>query len=176
VFQHVYGWVHAPGGSLLSYVELDACNDDATHDLILNVYDCSWNGSCGTVPIATLTHAANSGCSAESTSSVIVATVNNYLDEYLLDVVFPSGGPTNGDINLAGAIIGWKYQVSPAPAVATFPDVPPSDPGFQYVEALVASGITAGCGGGNYCPDNTLTRRQMAVFLSKALGLYWGGM
>jgi len=25
------------------------------------------------------------------------------------------------------------------------------------------------CGGGDYCPDNPLTRRQMAIFLSKPL-------
>jgi hypothetical protein len=61
--------------------------------------------------------------------------------------------------------------VSPAPATATFLDVPTDNPYFRYVEALVASGITAGCGGGNYCPNSSLTRGQMAVFLAKALGL-----
>jgi len=72
------------------------------------------------------------------------------------------------------AVNMWYHlQVSPAPASATFNDVPTSDPGFQYIEALVSSGITAGCGGGNYCPDGTLTRRQMAVFLAKALGLHF---
>jgi len=45
--------------------------------------------------------------------------------------------------------------------------------GFRHIEALVASGITAGCGGGNFCPNNTLTRAELAVFLSKALGLHW---
>jgi hypothetical protein len=69
--------------------------------------------------------------------------------------------------------ITWRRQVSPAPASATFADVPASDGAFPFVEALVASGVTAGCGGGNYCPDAPLTRRQMAVFLSKALGLHW---
>jgi hypothetical protein len=69
--------------------------------------------------------------------------------------------------------VHWRRTVSAPPASPTFADVPPSDPGFQYIEALVASGITAGCGGGNYCPDATLTRRQMAVFLAKALGLHW---
>jgi hypothetical protein len=63
--------------------------------------------------------------------------------------------------------------VSPAPGSATFGDVPTSHPFFQFIEALVASGITAGCGGGNYCPDAPLTRGQMAVFLSKALGLHF---
>ena len=61
--------------------------------------------------------------------------------------------------------------VSAAPATATFLDVPASNPFFQFVEALAASGITAGCGGGNYCPNNPVTRGQMAVFLAKALGL-----
>ncbi len=30
-------------------------------------------------------------------------------------------------------------------------------------------GITGGCGNGNYCPNNPVTRQQMAVFLLKAL-------
>ncbi len=67
--------------------------------------------------------------------------------------------------------VQWGRQVSPAPAVATFGDVPTSHSFFQFIEALVDSGITAGCGGGNYCPDSALTRGQMAVFLSIALGL-----
>ena len=72
--------------------------------------------------------------------------------------------------------IWWKRSISPAPFTATFTDVPPVDPGFQYIEALVASGITGGCGGGMYCPDNPVTRRQMAIFLAKALGLHWPGV
>jgi len=51
--------------------------------------------------------------------------------------------------------------------------VPTSSPQFQFIEALYASGVTAGCGSGNYCPDAPLTRGQMAVFLAKALGLQW---
>lgn len=74
---------------------------------------------------------------------------------------------------LRGVIIGWNRQISPAPAEATFTDVPVGSFGFQHVEALAASGITAGCGGGNFCPNQPLTRVQMAVFLSKALGLHW---
>jgi len=69
--------------------------------------------------------------------------------------------------------VHWKRSVSQPPVSPTFSDVPPSDTGYQYIEALAASGITGGCGGGNYCPDATLTRRQMAVFLAKALGLDW---
>jgi hypothetical protein len=72
-----------------------------------------------------------------------------------------------------GVTIWWHRAVSPPPFSATFNDVPTSHPQFQFIEALAESGITVGCGGGNYCPNNPLTRGQMAVFLAKALGLYW---
>jgi hypothetical protein len=35
------------------------------------------------------------------------------------------------------------------------------------------SGITAGCTANEFCPDLAVTRRQMAAFLARALGLYW---
>ncbi len=69
--------------------------------------------------------------------------------------------------------IRYRLQVSPPPETATFGDVPADHPFFQFVEALAASGITAGCGNGNFCPNTPLTRGQMAVFLAKALGLHW---
>jgi hypothetical protein len=73
-----------------------------------------------------------------------------------------------------GAVqITWRRSVSAPPPVPTFGDVPVTDPAYAHIEALAASGITVGCPNGNFCPDASLTRRQMAVFLSKALGLYW---
>ena len=74
---------------------------------------------------------------------------------------------------LGGVRVMWKRQVSPPPATPSFGDVPTTDSGYPYIEALVASGITSGCGGLNFCPNASLTRRQMAVFLAKALGLHW---
>ena len=66
----------------------------------------------------------------------------------------------------------WNQQITPAPASATFGDVPTSHPYFQFIEALAASGITTGCGtGANFCPGDPVTRGQMAVFLARALGL-----
>ena len=92
-------------------------------------------------------------------------------DFYTFYVVMPA----DSNVQFKGVLITWHRQVSPAPATATFNDVPTSDPGFQYIEALVASGVTAGCNTAPpmYCPDATLTRRQMAIFLAKALGLHW---
>lgn len=74
---------------------------------------------------------------------------------------------------ILGAYVGYTLQVSAAPAIATFTDVPTTSPRLKFVEALVAAGITAGCGGGNYCPNSPITRGQMAVFLAAALGLHF---
>jgi len=80
-----------------------------------------------------------------------------------------------GGEGFGGVRIFWHRRVSPPPGTPTFNDVPADDPNFEYVEALVASGITSGCGTNppRYCPDAPLTLRQMAVFLAKALGLHW---
>ena len=94
--------------------------------------------------------------------------------EDTVDYYFIADTNANSIQTAIGAVrINWRRQVSPAPLVATFNDVPTSHPQFQFVEALAASGVTAGCGGGNYCPNASLTRGQMAVFLAKALGLHW---
>jgi len=56
----------------------------------------------------------------------------------------------------------------PPPATGTvFPDVPASNPFAPWIEELSRQGITGGCGGGLYCPDNSVTRQQMAAFLLK---------
>jgi hypothetical protein len=50
----------------------------------------------------------------------------------------------------------------------SFPDVPTSQQFYKYIENIFHNGITGGCGSGNYCPDSSVTRAQMAVFLLKA--------
>ena len=57
---------------------------------------------------------------------------------------------------------------APPPCVGTFPDVPCPSQFADWIEALAAEGITGGCGGGNYCPQNPVRSDQMAVFLLKA--------
>jgi hypothetical protein len=72
-----------------------------------------------------------------------------------------------------GAYLGYKLQISSAPATPTFTDVPASPPYIRAIEALAASGITGGCGAGNFCPNQNLTRGEMAAFLARALGLHF---
>jgi hypothetical protein len=56
----------------------------------------------------------------------------------------------------------------PPPCVAgseQFADVPASSPFCRWIEELFNRGIVTGCGGGNYCPLNPVTREQMAIFV-----------
>ena len=107
------------------------------------------------------------GCAL--TSVPLSRTVDIAAEKLIVDVNILPG--TN--VKFSAARLHYVLQVSPAPGVATFLDVPTDHPFFQFIEALAASGITAGCGSGNYCPDQPLTRGQMAVFLSEALGLHF---
>ena len=59
---------------------------------------------------------------------------------------------------------------APPPCTGVFGDVACSPvPAFaaDWIEQLAAEGITGGCGGGNYCPGDAVTRAQMAIFLLK---------
>ncbi|MBI5964894.1 MAG: SBBP repeat-containing protein [Chloroflexi bacterium] len=59
----------------------------------------------------------------------------------------------------------------PPPATGNFTDVSIGSFGANYIEHLFADGITSGCGAGIYCPNNPVTRAQMAVFLVKTFNL-----
>ena len=163
--------VQAPSGALLTSVRLDLCDATGTGGNVagdLVVTDAFGNVQTTTV----IGSSAGTGC-----QSILVdvsgagLTVDNNTKHYSIVVSLTNAGAPQ--VGLAGAVVGYKLQVSPAPGAATFGDVPANHPFFQFVEALAASGITGGCGNGNYCPDTPVTRGQMAVFLAKALGLQW---
>jgi len=80
---------------------------------------------------------------------------------------------TNSNIAFLGVRTIWNRQITPAPASATFTDVPTDYWAFRHIEALAASGITAGCGTGVFCPEQYVKRSEMAVYLAKALGLHY---
>jgi ELWxxDGT repeat protein len=64
---------------------------------------------------------------------------------------------------------GFELWAIPKIAVTgTFADVPPNYWAWRFIEALAHSGVTGGCGGGNFCPDALVNRAQMAVFLLAA--------
>ena len=161
--------IQLPSGAIVKYLELDYCDDTGGSGFVQGaLVEMDFHGN-STNYVGFLVSQGD-GCTVQSvdaTSDNMV--VNNFTRYYhLLSTMSDSPGHTTG---LVGMLVGYQLQVSPAPGVATFNDVPTSHPFFQYIQALSASGITGGCGGSNYCPDNPVTRGQMAVFLAKALGL-----
>jgi hypothetical protein len=66
----------------------------------------------------------------------------------------------------------YLSSVSALQGPPSFTDVPNTHPFYTEITNIAARGITSGCGGGNYCPDATITRAQMAVFILRALGVF----
>jgi len=54
---------------------------------------------------------------------------------------------------------------------AVFSDVPTSYWAGGFVEQLWREGVTGGCGAGLFCPENPVTREQMAAFLVRGFRL-----
>lgn len=91
-------------------------------------------------------------------------------DCYLLHVTNPTSRPSpHWDATVvetlsSGATTTWNLHLG-----ASFSDIATGHWAYRFVETLFHSGITVGCGGGNYCPGSTVDRWQMAVFLAAAL-------
>lgn len=58
--------------------------------------------------------------------------------------------------------------------LAAGPNAFTDDTGHKFekdINALAAANVTKGCGDGKYCPERTLTRAEVATFLTRALNL-----
>jgi hypothetical protein len=64
---------------------------------------------------------------------------------------------------------GAAYSPPACGSVPMFGDVPVSSPFCPWVEELARRGVVQGCGGGDYCPSQPVTRDQMAVFVLKTM-------
>jgi hypothetical protein len=78
--------------------------------------------------------------------------------------------PRRRRLGLLGGVV-LALAVTPALVLAShqFTDVPNSSPYHAQIDALVGSGITAGCSATTYCPSSAVTRAQMAAFLGRGL-------
>jgi hypothetical protein len=74
---------------------------------------------------------------------------------------------------MAVFLLRSKYGSSytpPAPS-GVFNDVPVEYWAAGWIEQLAVEGITGGCGNNNFCPNDSVTRDQMAVFLVRTFEL-----
>lgn len=170
--QRFLGSVSIPEGVVIDYIGINNCDPvGASYEFFL--YDVTTGFSY--TPIWSLT-TNNNSCQVDYNSAhgaLGYQYASNAGHSLVAVISSAAGTPNDGSAGVQSIEVWWRRQVSPAPATSDFGDVPTSSPQFQFIEALYHSGITAGCGGGNYCPDNPVTRGQMAVFLAKALGLNW---
>ena len=165
----LYAGVPVPNGAVIDSVEIDGCDNSTTYYVYAGLWKYS-GGSKTLITSVTSSAVDAPGCRRWSVDLPAPERADTQANEYRA-----YAGTTSADstTSISAVRVYYHLQVSPAPGTATFNDVPTNHPFFQFVEALASSGITAGCGGGNFCPDAPLTRGQMAVFLSKALGLHW---
>ena len=103
-------------------------------------------------PSATVTIGGVGAGAVVTSSTLIKATSPGLTAGALYDVIVNNGGPAS---------------VIPKGWLSDFGDVAQASPFHAPVETIIRDGITAGCGGGNYCPASPVTRAQMAVFLLK---------
>ena len=162
--------INLPTGAAITSIELAYCNEDPTGYLSWELRDCPDTGACTSVESVWSGYGSPGSCGTGYNAISPLLTVTNGTHSY----DFMAGASIASNLTRFRACrVFYHLQVSPAPGTATFSDVPTNYWAFQYIEALAASGISAGCGGGNFCPTTPVTRDQMAVFLAKALGLQW---
>ena len=165
--------VHLPAGARVISIELGACDTSGTGFVAMTLFRIP-DLEVGNATLATaITGGAEvPGCGFFTQVLPIPETVDNFNNAYFVSV---SINGTDELTRFWAVRIYYRLQVSPAPAVATFNDVPTSHVFFQWIEALARAGITTGCSAAPplYCPDDFVTRGQMAVFISKALGLHF---
>jgi hypothetical protein len=85
----------------------------------------------------------------------------------------PDGDVTRSQMSvfLLATQEGAGYSPVSCGGTSSFNDVDATSPFCPWVAEIARRGITAGCGGGAYCPDNAVTRGQMSVFLSTTFAL-----
>ena len=66
---------------------------------------------------------------------------------------------------------GSNYAPPAVSSTTGFGDVAVDHWAASWIKQLAAEGITGGCGNDNYCPEEPVTRTQMAIFLVRAFGL-----
>jgi hypothetical protein len=84
-------------------------------------------------------------------------------------IVFDAGSPgTTMVCTVVESNGGCSSPMASKRIQVDFLDMPPSNTFHDFVNTVARNGVTAGCGGGNYCGTAPVTRAQMAVFLLKA--------
>lgn len=167
-YPNLFFGLRLPAGAEVTKLEAAGCDTSATNDFSIVLYEADALGNVLGVPV-NIAPTGTPGCAIFSGIPASTLQIDNLNRTYVL--TWNLNGFSGLELNAVRVF--YRLRVSPAPATATFTDVPPGHPFFRFVEALARSGITGGCGPNLYCPDAAISRGQMAVFLAVALGLHF---
>lgn len=84
----------------------------------------------------------------------------------------PGGVLTRADL-AAGVARAMAWNLQSAPTASAYSDIP-ADPkfwAFDAVQLASANGVIASCGEGRFCPDDAVTRGEMAIAVARILVL-----
>jgi len=183
-FNTTTGFVHAdgtgytmvaplavPNGVMLKDMLVVACDDDGTDGFSVILSECvNLDANCAfDVDFSVASgDAAMPGCAYFAADPPAAKAMQTWPRTYFVSL------STGGTTKIRSVAMRWQRRVTGlSSGVVIFNDVLAGHPYKQYIDALGTSGISMGCGGGKYCPDNPVTRGQLAVFLARALGLYF---
>jgi len=123
------------------------------------------NGGTGTIAV-TASHPSCDWNSFTNSSFITITSTPTGIGNGSINYsVAPNTGSTirNDTITIAGQTFTVYQGVD-------FADVLTTDPFYTDIGKLSARGITLGCGDRNYCPDQPVTREQMAAFIMRSKG------
>ena len=157
-----------PSGAVITRIQGNIRDNNNNGEVWIELVNCAINSAKDCTYITHVTSGGNEETGDAIISRDLSYPVANEVGSLALLVDLTGGNSTTAFKNFK---VIWKRQISPAPGVASFSDVPVGAAFFREIEALAASGVTSGCGAGVYCPQQYVTRGQMAAFLARALGL-----
>lgn len=171
------GQVHLPHGVDISLIRIWGTDQSAGSDMEVSfISSCLPDFTAALPTLTTLATAGSTGSPIAFTDATFLPAGTNLADNqsctYRVQVRFgPNATTCDDQLFFSKLRVQWNRSIPPAPAVASFTDVPTNAQFFREIEALADTGITAGCTATEFCPDVFVTRRQMAAFLARALGL-----
>ena len=115
-----------------------------------------------TQPFSVSATASSGGAVTFASTTPVVCTVSGSTVTIVVAGGCSITATQAGDSTYAAASTTQSFTV-------WFGDVAPGDNDYAAINAMAQHGITAGCGGNGFCPNENVTRDQMAIFIVRAI-------
>ncbi|HKF41701.1 MAG TPA: Ig-like domain-containing protein [Thermoanaerobaculia bacterium] len=110
---------------------------------------------------------ATSNC-ATATGNCYEMSVSSVTGQSLQEGPTVARPSTHWDATFTETLTGVDPLLRTLHIGQSFTDVPKNHVFYQFVERILHNGVTTGCTGTTYCPDDNVFRLQMAVFIARS--------